>query len=285
MRLTGAAPSPRGRTHTHRHTQTHTHRHTQTHTDTHRHTQTHTHTCARAPPPAEESCRLTSYPASVPSYRRIPNPIVRGLQLGLGTLLVKKGVQLLNQDKDWSQRFLGWDGYLLAWGCFIYALLFYRSRRVPVALVLFAFGLVVAIVRNSATDVTVLDVAAHANGTVQLSDTVSACGGGANRPTQGFGIHWPTTADWATGFVHMAIPQIPLTTMNSVIAVCKLSDDLFPNMDEKHKATPRRVSPTRCPLIVPSFVLMTQDDLAYNGRGGGACCACSCKRRLQARSG
>jgi hypothetical protein len=164
-------------------------------------------------------------------------------------------VQLLNQDKDWSQRFLGWDGYLLAWGCFIYALLFYRSRRVPVALVLFAFGLVVAIVRNSATDVTVLDVAAHANGTVQLSDTVSACGGGANRPIQGFGIHWPTTADWATGFVHMAIPQIPLTTMNSVIAVCKLSDDLFPNMDEKHKATPRRVSPTLCPLIVPSFVL------------------------------
>ncbi len=173
--------------------------------------------------------------------RRIPNPIVRGLQLGLGTLLVKKGVQLLNREADWSRRFLGWDGYLLAGSCFIYALLFYRSRRVPVALVLFAFGLVVAIVRNSATEDTELtptdDVA-----NISLSETVTTCGGGANAPIQDFGIHWPTASDWATGFVHMAIPQIPLTTMNSVIAVCKLSDDLFPDMDDKHKATPRRVS-------------------------------------------
>lgn len=192
-------------------------------------------------------CRaeLTIYRASVRSHRRIPNPIVRGLQLGLGTLLVKKGVQLLNSDSDWSRRFLGWDGYLLAGSCFIYALLFYRSRRVPVALVLFAFGLVVAIVRNATTDDTILEVTPAdelANATAHFSTKVAACAGGANPPVQEFGIHWPTASDWATGFVHMAIPQIPLTTMNSVIAVCKLSDDLFPDMDDKHKATPRRVS-------------------------------------------
>ena len=173
--------------------------------------------------------------------RRIPNAIVRGLQLGLGTLLVKKGVQLLNRDADWSHRFLGWDGYLLAGSCFIYALLFYRSRRVPVALVLFAFGLAVAVVRNSATDDTELTSADNV-ANVSLSETVATCGGGANAPIQDFGFYWPTASDWATGFVHMAIPQIPLTTMNSVIAVCKLSDDLFPDMDDKHKATPRRVS-------------------------------------------
>ena len=179
--------------------------------------------------------------------RRIPNPIVRGLQLGLGTLLVKKGVQLLNHDADWSRRFLGWDGYLLAGICFIYALLFYRSRRVPVALVLFAFGLVVAIVRNGAGDIE-LTLPESAN--VSLAEPVSTCGGGATAPIQDFGIHWPTASDWTTGFVHMAIPQIPLTTMNSVIAVCKLSDDLFPDMDDKHKATPRRVSSTLCHVVV-----------------------------------
>lgn len=33
---------------------------------------------------------------------------------------------------------------------------------------------------------------------------------------------------WRDGFVKGAIPQLPLTLLNSVIAVCKLSKDLFP---------------------------------------------------------
>lgn len=33
---------------------------------------------------------------------------------------------------------------------------------------------------------------------------------------------------WKEGFVKGAIPQIPLSVLNSVIAVCKLSHDLFP---------------------------------------------------------
>ena len=37
-----------------------------------------------------------------------------------------------------------------------------------------------------------------------------------------------TWSDWKTGFVKGAIPQIPLSILNSVIAVCKLSNDLFP---------------------------------------------------------
>jgi hypothetical protein len=37
--------------------------------------------------------------------------------------------------------------------------------------------------------------------------------------------------DWKTGFVRAAIPQIPLSILNSVIAVCKLSTDLFPNKE------------------------------------------------------
>lgn len=39
-------------------------------------------------------------------------------------------------------------------------------------------------------------------------------------------ISW---TDWKTGFVRGAIPQIPLSVLNSVIAVCKLSSDLFPD--------------------------------------------------------
>ncbi|KAK7384792.1 hypothetical protein VNO78_30495 [Psophocarpus tetragonolobus] len=36
---------------------------------------------------------------------------------------------------------------------------------------------------------------------------------------------------WKKGFVKGAIPQLPLSILNSVIAVCKLSSDLFPGKD------------------------------------------------------
>lgn len=41
-----------------------------------------------------------------------------------------------------------------------------------------------------------------------------------------------TWEDWKIGFVRAAIPQIPLSVLNSVIAVCKLSSDLFPEREE-----------------------------------------------------
>lgn len=40
-----------------------------------------------------------------------------------------------------------------------------------------------------------------------------------------------TWEDWKIGFVCGAIPQIPLSILNSVIAVCKLSGDLFPDRE------------------------------------------------------
>lgn len=42
-----------------------------------------------------------------------------------------------------------------------------------------------------------------------------------------------TPADFKAGFINMAIPQLPLTALNSVIAVCVLSRDLFPNRPAK----------------------------------------------------
>lgn len=40
-----------------------------------------------------------------------------------------------------------------------------------------------------------------------------------------------TWEDWKIGFIRAAIPQIPLSILNSVIAVCKLSGDLFPDRE------------------------------------------------------
>lgn len=36
---------------------------------------------------------------------------------------------------------------------------------------------------------------------------------------------------WEDGFIKGTIPQLPLSILNSVIAVCKLSSDLFPGRD------------------------------------------------------
>ena len=44
--------------------------------------------------------------------------------------------------------------------------------------------------------------------------------------------------DWRTGILRGAVPQIPLTTLNSVIAVCVLSLDLFP----QRPLAPRRTA-------------------------------------------
>jgi hypothetical protein len=38
----------------------------------------------------------------------------------------------------------------------------------------------------------------------------------------------PRPADWVIGFTKGAVAQLPLTLLNSVVAVCALSDDLFP---------------------------------------------------------
>lgn len=40
-----------------------------------------------------------------------------------------------------------------------------------------------------------------------------------------------TRRAWRDGFVKGTIPQLPLSVLNSVIAVCKLSSDLFPGRD------------------------------------------------------
>jgi len=47
-----------------------------------------------------------------------------------------------------------------------------------------------------------------------------------------------TADDWATGIVKAGLPQLPLTTLNSVVAVCALSKELFPD----RPAAPKRVA-------------------------------------------
>lgn len=86
---------------------------------------------------------------------------------------------------------------------------------VPTALIIFVVGVVIAIVKDT-----------------------SVFKGWVFGPSRMHVVHI-SRHDWKTGFVRAAVPQIPLSIFNSVIAVCTLSRDLFP---EKRFVTPRHVS-------------------------------------------
>lgn len=142
--------------------------------------------------------------------RVIPKSVVRGLQLALGLSLVIKGLQMISGTHTWFAP----DSWLTGGLAAFLVLLMAASRRIPAALVLFAGGLVLAVMANPAT--------------------VGHLGLGLTFPS------WapPGWSDFVTAFPVAALPQIPLTTLNSVIAVCALAGDLFP----EQPISPRRVA-------------------------------------------
>ncbi|MCL5280156.1 MAG: putative sulfate/molybdate transporter [Planctomycetes bacterium] len=142
--------------------------------------------------------------------RVIPKSVVRGLQLALGLSLLMKGMQMVAGTNQWFAP----DSYLTGLLSALVVLLLFFSRKVPAALVLFGVGLVLAVWTHPGV--------------------AGSLGVGFTLPS------WspPAWEDFVTAFSKAALPQIPLTTLNSVIAVCALSADLFPD----RRAEPRRVA-------------------------------------------
>lgn len=132
--------------------------------------------------------------------RVIPKSVVRGLQLALGLSLLLKGVQLVAGTPTW----LGPDSRGTGLAAAGAVLLLFSSRWLPPALLLFGTGLVIAIGTHP--------------------DRLSALGLSLTLP----GWTPPAWTDFVTAFPKATLPQIPLTVLNSVVAVCALSADLFP---------------------------------------------------------
>ncbi|KAH7547348.1 hypothetical protein FEM48_Zijuj01G0300200 [Ziziphus jujuba var. spinosa] len=186
-------------------------------------------------------------------YRFIPLPVVRGVQLSQGLSFAFTAIKYIryNQDlvtsKSGSPRsWLGLDGLVVALCSALFLILTsgagdsidnsmdysqerpgdslsIRSRRrvhkrlrilsaVPAALLVFLFGLLLCFLR----DPSVLKELKFGPSKIHM-----------------LSITWE---DWKIGFVRGAIPQIPLSILNSVIAVCKLSGDLFPEREASAKS-------------------------------------------------
>jgi MFS superfamily sulfate permease-like transporter len=143
-------------------------------------------------------------------HRVVPKSVVRGLQLAMGLSLLIKGIQMIAGTNQWFAA----DSYATGILAALVVLSLFFSRRVPAALVLFGAGLLLALCTHPGLA-----------GSLGLSVALPAW-----RP--------PAWEDFVTAFPRAALPQIPLTTLNSVIAVCALSADLFPD----RRAEPRKVA-------------------------------------------
>lgn len=144
--------------------------------------------------------------------RIIPSTVVSGLQMGVGINLAMHGIGLLTK--------LTWvgeaDSILLAVLVSLLSLYFLRetstaNRPHPVGVYLVVVGLLLAIVKLIQTE--------------QLS-SINILGGS---PIAIWTLSDITSEDWLKGLTEGAIPQLPLTTLNSVISVCCLANSLYPS--------------------------------------------------------
>jgi hypothetical protein len=130
--------------------------------------------------------------------RVVPKSVVRGIQFGLGLQLAS----LALKDYVRAESTLGcW----LAGVTFALTILFLGNRRFPPALLIIGIGALYAFVFK-------LDFA-----TVRHSF-------GFHLPQP----HLPRWGDIWTGFVILALPQIPLSIGNSILATVRITEDLFP---------------------------------------------------------
>ncbi|XP_050232550.1 molybdate transporter 2 [Mercurialis annua] len=173
-------------------------------------------------------------------YKFIPLPVVRGVQLSQGLSFAFSAIKYIRNNQDFitskatsPRSWLGLDGLILASSALLFLILTTGSgsddhssqtqprsssqRRInkrlrvlsaiPAALLVFLFGLVICFIR----DPSVIHDLKFGPSKLQILK-----------------ITWE---DWKIGFLRGAIPQIPLSVLNSVIAVCKLSTDLFPERE------------------------------------------------------
>ena len=185
--------------------------------------------------------------------RLVPLPVVRGIQLSQGLSFAITGVKYVLKNQNFTtgktkgnRDWMGLDGMLVALLMFCFIVVVggsgppppdhdlptdttdtekqpsssawrRRLQRVPTAIIVFIVGLVLAIIRKPSV--------------------FSSLSFGPAKPIVYSHI---AASEWRRGFLRAAIPQIPLSVLNSVVAVCKLAGDLYP--DKKSAVSTTKVS-------------------------------------------
>ena len=138
----------------------------------------------------------------------IPKVVVRGIQFGLGIQLSMIALKDYVMSDSYS-------GYLIAGIAFIITVLLLGNRKFPPAIFVIAAGIVYALVVH-------FDVLTGTK-LIQIS---------------GPKLYTPNLSDMLTGLLILALPQIPLSIGNSIIATRQIAEDHFP----EKKITIRKIS-------------------------------------------
>jgi hypothetical protein len=130
--------------------------------------------------------------------RTVPKSVVRGIQLGLGLQLAS----LALREYVVADQAAGWA---LATIAFAITVALIGNRKLPAALLVVGLGIAYALA-------------------FQLRLPELAAGIGFSLPQ----AHVPTWQDIGTGFVVLALPQIPLSLGNSILATEQIVQDYYP---------------------------------------------------------
>ena len=152
--------------------------------------------------------------------RYIPKPVVRGVQLSTGTLLMVQGIkfmmgtsklQMLQQS---AEPFLMLDrigllpiGIIIGTAAGLLTLLLLDSKKVPAGLVIVGGGLILGLLFGH-------------------HETLDKVKPGIYFP-QLLPFGWPAMDDFTIALLALVLPQIPMTLGNAVIAYADLSKDYF----------------------------------------------------------
>ncbi|GAB1200213.1 hypothetical protein APSETT444_009582 [Aspergillus pseudonomiae] len=135
----------------------------------------------------------------------IPIPVIKGIQVGAGLSLVIASCGNILSSLGWVGP--SWaDNRIWAIAAFVFLILTNVYRKVPYALVVFLLGILFAIIRSALV---------------------------ADLPSLTFWHPYtvvPTPEQWSVGALDAGVGQIPLTTLNSIVAVVHLAGDLIPNV-------------------------------------------------------
>lgn len=185
--------------------------------------------------------------------RVIPIPVVKGIQVGAGlSLIIAAGSKVL-ASLSWTTP--SWaDNNIWLIVAFIILFAINARPRTPYALILVLVGLVLALIQVASSN-----HHHHLPGLRLWHPSAQI----------------PSAKEWKTGILDAGIGQLPLTTLNSIIAVTHLAADLLPNV-ETPSVTAIGVSVAAMNLIGCWFGAMP----ACHGSGGLAA-----QYRFGARSG
>jgi SulP family sulfate permease len=163
-------------------------------------------------------------------------PVIRGIQLGLGLILMRKGFRLMTEAKvlvDGADVMLGPVPVNLILGVAVFAvvLVLLNNQKLPAALVAVAAGIVAGVCFGGLSGhsfvlgpepVRVLVPGLMADSSLGFIQLTS----------------FPTWEQFTTAIVLLVIPQVPLTIGNAAIGTADTCCSLFPGQPELKRATP-----------------------------------------------